>query len=223
MSAQTTESLPVMPDVRKAQLEARRIMAISKWPILLVMALLFGLYFVALAGGADGRIGVLLTGGMVFAVIFEKKIVRYGVGTNTPLVSTMGVLGSKAKDQRKKIITLAWIPALIVGWVAGTASNMKSGDSGLANAMVVMFCIIGPLAAYWWIQTQLWEFVFEAFLLTSVLVYLWLAHVETSSAQATYLLLITITLLMLVIGFSFFIRWRRWVRSLPMDVKAGEE
>ncbi len=36
MLPETTESMPVMQDVRIAQREARRVMAISQWPLMLL-------------------------------------------------------------------------------------------------------------------------------------------------------------------------------------------
>jgi hypothetical protein len=78
---------------------------------------------------------------------------------------------------------------------------------------------------YGWIQTRLWELGSLALWLAFIPLY-W-RHMRGTTLERTSVAITTLLLFgilpCLFVTISFFIRWRRWVRSLPADVKAGEE
>ena len=217
-----------MQDVRSAQLETRRIMAISRWPLLMMSTLGQGVMWVAIwAGEASDpvlsfTVGIFLSALLFAVLICGKKINRAGVGANAPLALSPG--SSRPRDRKMKLI---WVLALAAGLGLGIAmpivGRTTHGYSIITYGMVAFLGLIVALTVYSWIRTMLWEYGFMALVLILVPVSLRFISIEIWSASGVFLLLMFGTLLSLVLGASFFLRWRRWMRSLPQNVKSEEE
>jgi hypothetical protein len=232
MTTELNETVPVVPDVRATQHEARRIAAILKWPFHLIAALVFaawaGFGLVGqYAGKKGGSIMLIVMGVSLVALslmrLFRKQVLRAFLGAQTPMVFEDVAFDSGiwAQGAKQKI---TWITGFVAGGVVGFASTKLLGNQGEdVQAVICLSCFTGAgIAATLnaWARTRLWEFILSAALQIVMLGILQTFRVLDS--RAMWILFAFAIPHSCIFAMSFFLRWRRWVKSLPETVKTGE-
>ncbi len=220
MTTASNEAVPVMPDIRAVQREARRITAILEWPSHLIAAVLFtvgtGLWLGGLYAGKSASI-IQISFVLYIAImwIYRKRIPRSFLGTQTPMIVRKKSYGPE---------DLLFVTGLVVGAVLGFASTKLFDKQGEDVGTVLMFsCFLGGgIAAtiFAWRRTHLWEFILSLFLQIVMLGVLQTFRAIDSSAIWLFLPLAIFH--SYVFAISFYLRWRRWVKSLPETVKTEE-
>ncbi len=226
MPEQTTELTPVMPEVRKAQLDTRRMMVISLWPIYLIFVLVLGviavLFWLAWPMVRPVQyIGALL---ILAIIIFTKPLIRAVVGPNSPLLLSWGDSGLFARDRmaRRKFILFLAVFGVVIAFSTFARTTSWFGVFSHGASICCFFLVVSGFV-YAWFKTRLWEYLFGGFLVFLIPIAFWCTHAKAGSASHLIIFLLFSALFFLVQGISCFIRWRRWMKSLPETVKAGGE
>ena len=234
MTKPTIESIPVMSDLCEAQMQARQIMCISRWPLLLVMATGCGIELLGLLmclmmnrGAHILDFVVMFMGAVVVLLsLWGKRIIRVGIGNHAPLAISPDGAGLGSRSRRNRLKTIACLAGgVIVGFVipvVGFFGN-QAWRLVVSYGVVAVYGVASALYVYAWIRNRLWEYLFGALLLLIVLSISRIYGLSIISISGAIVGLSVLTILSLVIGISFLIRWRKWVRALPEGVKNGEE
>ena len=93
----------------------------------------------------------------------------------------------------------------------------------VSYGVVAVYGVASALFVYAWIRNRLWEYLCGALLLVAVLLISRIYGLSIISISGAIVGLTVFMILSLVLGISFLIRWRRWMRALPEGVKNGEE
>ena len=220
MTTVSNEEVPVMPDIKTVQREARQITAILEWPSHLITAVLFtvgtglwrgGLY----AGKSSSIIQISFVLYIAIMWIYRKRIPRSFLGTQTQMIVRKKSYGPE---------DLLFVAGLVVGAVMGFASTKLFDKQSEDVGTVLMFsCFLGGgIAAtfFAWRRTHLWEFILSLALQIVMLGVLQTFRAIDSSA--IWLFLFFAIFHSYVFAISFYLRWRKWVKSLPETVKSEE-
>lgn len=232
MTTVSNEAVPVMPDVRAVQREARQIAAILKWPFHLIAAVvsaawagvgLVGQY----AGDNGGSIMLIVMGvsliGLSLMRLFRKQVLRAFLGAQTPMVFEevafdSGIWAPGAKQKT------TWIAGFVAGGVVGFAAKNLLDNQGPDAVMVLwLSCFMGAgIAATLnaWARTRLWEFIFSSALQIGMLGILQTFRVLDFTG--IWIILAFAIPHSCVFAISFYLRWRKWVKALPETVKSEE-
>jgi len=226
MTTVSNEEFPVMPDVRATQREARRIAAILKWPVHLIFAVLFTVWTGIWLGGlyVDKGAGIMLIiFGLCICVmtLFRKQILRAFLGAQTPMIFEKNTSGPLVPGAKRKI---TWIAGMVAGGVIGfLAAKLLERQGEDVEMILILSCFTGAGIAHTfneWLRTHLWEFI-----LSLVLQIAMLAILQTFRALDSRAILIIFPFAIFhscVFAISFYLRWRKWVKSLPETVKSEE-
>jgi len=105
MTTASDEAVPVMPDVRMVQREARQITAILKWPVHLIFAVLLtvwtGVFSLPESYSDKGAGIMLIIFGLCICVmaLFRKQILRAFLGAQTPMIFEKNSSGPRRKTE----------------------------------------------------------------------------------------------------------------------------
>ena len=230
MIGQVTESIPLMKDVRQAQFDARRNMAIARWPLMLLLTVVQGIVCVAaMLGGLSslsmGCLAILMGSLIVFVSIFGKKIVRAGVGAGAPLVLSPGSSGLLAQGRKPRLVAVLVLAAgVAVGIAIPAADKQANGPTVLSYGLAMgLALLLVASVLYSWLRTRLWEYLFAAASLALLLVCLGGLHFDIGRTSGAVLFMVFGVVPSLVMTVGFFVRWNRWIKSLPPSAIAQEE
>jgi len=227
MTIVSNEAVPVMPDIRAVQRESRQIAAILKWPVHLIFAVLLtvwtGVFWLPESYSDKGAGIMLIIFGLCICVmtLFRKQILRAFLGAQTPMIFEKNTSGPLAPGAKRKI---TWIAGMVAGGVIGfLAAKLLERQGEDAEMILILSCFTGAGIAQTfdeWLRTHLWEFI-----LSLVLQIVMLGVLQTVRALDSRALLIIFPFAIFhyyVFAISFYLRWRKWVKSLPETVKAEE-
>jgi hypothetical protein len=150
-------------------------------------------------------------------LLFHKRILRAFLGGRTPLILAKRSSEPFAHGWQPKI---AWGVGLLAGAAIGFAmSALTAGPEADSGSIIIMSAICGAGTAgtiLEWKRTLLAEYLFE------IPLFGW-AVVVVGTTQGEYpifpvALLGGAACVSAVVAAGFFIRWRRWIKSLPESV-----
>lgn len=187
-----------------------------------IAALAFTLFAVLWARGAEGMQGgvalIVLGVWVVATTLFRKRILRVFLGAKTPMILA-GEQGWFSHGAKPKVVLIAGLVAGVVfGFTASLYTTYEDAEFAVMMAGVLGAAI--AMTGLEWKRTGLWEFIPVTFLLIVALATILHEHDLGDTLLSLFLVygLLSASLL----GASFFLRWRRWVKSLPESVTTGE-
>jgi len=222
--SQIEDQPPDPAAARAAALQARRMLAVSRGPLVLMMGIVSGILTIPAFIGRKGDLGnvVFLTWALslgLLALLWPSIASRLGM--------RKGVLALTRGEKRLKEPVS---PAMIFGMLAGILCA-----AGLACVAVVLPSSQGPwvglgflaiitlvvtsLLAWQAIRLKLWEMLLSA-AMVAFLPVLYMLGRSSQWQEFPWWMLPWTCLWLLPSGISLCLRWRRWTRSLPRGESA---
>jgi hypothetical protein len=225
MSTNPNEEVPMMPDVRAVRREAWQRTAILRWPFHLIFAVMLSvitpLWFSGVLTGKWGALFPLVMGLWGIAVgLFPRQILRAFCGSKTPMVYARGDTGfiQSGAGARFRYIAIV-IGGGVIGLLAAIVLQQPGVDALFGRLLAILLGLVIVATGLSYARTRLWESIFSiAVQAVMMAIVLGAGSIE----EMVPWVLLCATLWSYVFAISFFLRWRRWVQSLPDTAKTEE-
>ncbi|MFH1024257.1 MAG: hypothetical protein V1809_12825 [Planctomycetota bacterium] len=213
---------------KAAAREARRMLAVSRWPLFLMMGLWsFALAAIVLTYRRNEMVGDLLSGGWALSLLvpalawpaigrrFQAKLGAFALHR--------GEKGWREPISRGTVIGMACglVVALLLVAVAVLLPKDKGPWVGLV-VLVSLGLVVGIPMAGWGIGIRLLEYVLLGLMIVAMPA-LYLLGRSSRWHEPPWSMVICFSLVLTAAGTSLALRWRRWVRSLPREESGDRE